>query len=535
LYNAASFAGQHTDSGQEIFSRKFLQSEMSAQTTNTDQPQLAKSSLTLYALGYMRSRWLLATLLSVLLISPCYWHRRIEAGDLASHTYNAWLAHLIGQGQAPGLYIVPQLNNALLDLALLHLGNAVGFVAAEKIVAAVCVLVFFWGSFSFIAAATRRAPWFLVPAIAMIAYGYTFYMGFLNFYLSLGLGFFAAALFWRGTRSDWIVGAVLAVFTFVAHPMGFGCLLGTVVYVLLAEKLRGVYRCMLFASTFLAVYGVHKFISHRYRSNTWHDKTDFFTMNGADQLALFGPRYTKLAILVFIVGSLCFLLGVILGRKANPLWKTFRIPLELWTALVFAALVIPEFIFLPQYGKGSVFGFVVSRLTTVTAIFGLCVLGSIELRKWHLILLAAIACVFFGFEYQDTGALNRMEEQAERLVAPLPYGHRVMQTMWPGNDSRIWFIGHLVDRGCIGKCFAYSNYEAGTLQFRLRALPGNPIVADSSETSFDMEQGKYIVRPKDLPISQIYQCDEADLTKLCIRDLVAGEKNGRIGHLPPDF
>jgi len=507
---------------------------MTTPNVSPGHPPKPEFSLTLRALRYIGSRWLLAILISALLVVPCYWHRRIEAGDLPSHTYNAWLAHLIGQGHAPGLYIVPQLNNALLDLSLLHLGNAVGFVAAEKIVAAICVLVFFWGAFAFISAATQRPPWFLVPAIAMIAYGYTFYMGFLNYYLSLGLGFFAAALFWRGKRFDWILGAVLAVLTFLAHPMGLACLLGTAAYVLLAEKLHGIYRLLLFVSAFLAVYAAHVFITRHYRTYSWH-RTDFHTMNGADQLLLFGTRYNKLEAVVLVVGCLIFLLGLLLGRKTNTAWKTFRTPLELWTALVFAALMIPEIIFLPQYGKGSVFGFVVSRLTSVTAILGLCVLGSIDLRKWHLAALAALAAVFFVFEYQDTGDLNRMEQQAERLVAPLPYGHRVLQTMWPGNHSSIWFIGHMVERACIGKCFVYSNYEAATLQFRIRAHPGNPIVTASSEDSLQMEEGTYTVRPEDLPISQIYQCDESDLTKLCIRDLTAGEKNGRLGHLPPEL
>jgi len=36
----------------------------------------------------------------------------------------------------------------------------------------------------------------------------------------------------------------------------------------------------------------------------------------------------------------------------------------------------------------------------------------------------------------------------------------------------------------------------------------------------------------DLPLKQIYQCDANDLTKLCIRDLAAGEVNGRIGYKP---
>jgi hypothetical protein len=33
-------------------------------------------------------------------------------------------------------------------------------------------------------------------------------------------------------------------------------------------------------------------------------------------------------------------------------------------------------------------------------------------------------------------------------------------------------------------------------------------------------------------MKQIYQSDAADLTKLCIRDLESGEKNGRLGYKP---
>ena len=32
---------------------------------------------------------------------------------------------------------------------------------------------------------------------------------------------------------------------------------------------------------------------------------------------------------------------------------------------------------------------------------------------------------------------------------------------------------------------------------------------------------------------EIFQCDEKDLTKLCIRSLASGEKNGRLGYEPP--
>ena len=86
--------------------------------------------------------------LSVLIVIPCFWHRHVEAGDLASHVYNAWLAQLIAKGQAPGLYIVHQWNNVLCDMALLQLGNLAGLAAAEKIVVSGCVLIFFWGVFA---------------------------------------------------------------------------------------------------------------------------------------------------------------------------------------------------------------------------------------------------------------------------------------------------------------------------------------------------------------------------------------------------
>ena len=40
----------------------------------------------------------------------------------------------------------------------------------------------------------------------------------------------------------------------------------------------------------------------------------------------------------------------------------------------------------------------------------------------------------------------------------------------------------------------------------------------------DMEAGVYEAPEEDPPLKEIYQCDEDDLTKLCIRDLAAGEK-----------
>lgn len=468
--------------------------------------------------------------ISALILVPCFWHKRLEAGDLPSHTYNAWLAQLSARGQAPGLYIESRWNNILFDLTLEKLGLWVGFVAAERILAVVSVLLFFWGAFALISAANRRAPWYLVPAIAMITYGWTFYSGFMNFYLALGLGFFAVALIWRGDRLGWIVATALALLALLAHPLGFLCLAGLAIYFRLADVLQGWQRWGLFTSALLVVLGLHYYVL-RFRAVYWHTR-DFFLMNGADQLVLFQAHYKKLAVVVFVFGVICFAFGIRQEFKINRDRWVFRAPLEIWTVLLFTGAMIPEVIWFSA--DPMPFALAISRLTSVTAVLGLCVLGWLKPRIWHLGGLAACAGVFFFWTYQDTGMLNNMEAQVEEMVKALPYGRRVIETINLKEDSRLWFINHMVDRACIGKCFTYANYEPATKQFRVRVKPGSPIVTDSAEDAAKMEAGYYVVRPQDLPMNQIYQCDEKDLSKLCIRELSAGEENGRIGYRPPN-
>ena len=95
-----------------------------------------------------------ALAMSAAVLIPCVWHRRIEAGDLGSHVYNAWLAQLTEKGQAPGLYIARQWDNILFDVLLLGLAKAAGFAAAQRIAVSLCVLVFFWGVFALVSAVT---------------------------------------------------------------------------------------------------------------------------------------------------------------------------------------------------------------------------------------------------------------------------------------------------------------------------------------------------------------------------------------------
>jgi hypothetical protein len=97
-------------------------------------------------------------LLSILLVIPCFWHQRIQAGDLGSHTYNAWLAQLLERHEVSGVTVVQQWTNVLFDALVQHAANTFGLAAAEKIVVSLCALLFFWGSFCFLASVSGRPP-----------------------------------------------------------------------------------------------------------------------------------------------------------------------------------------------------------------------------------------------------------------------------------------------------------------------------------------------------------------------------------------
>ena len=474
--------------------------------------------------------WLIPVI-SLAMIVPCLWHRRIEAGDLGSHVYNAWLAQLIEKGQAPGLYIVHQWNNVLFDWLLLHAANTLGFAAAEKIVVSLCVLIFFWGVFSFVAAASGQAPWSLAPAIAMLAYGYSFNMGFLNYCLSLGLASFTLALLWKGRGLQRLLGVLFVSFVLLAHPIGFLWFAGTALYIALWAKFQTWWKLAVPATAVVFLFAIHSYLMRqtRFPVDWFHDP--FYLMTGADQLTLYGQRYAVLGLVALAFGMACVFVDLISRRRDVTFWKSLQLPASLYFVALFAVAMLPENL-RPSITGGWI-GLVASRLTAICGIFGLFLLACVRPRKWHLAGFGACAIVFFAFLYQDTLRLNRMESNAEALVSGLPFGTRVIATIWAEPGSRVSFIGHIADRACIGHCFSYANYEPSSGQFRIRAKPGSPVVSASDDDTEDMQAGVYDVEDEVLPLKQIYQCDEKDLTKLCIRDLASGEKNGRLGYKPP--
>jgi len=477
--------------------------------------------------GFFRARWLRFSIISLIVLIPCFWHREIESSDLGSHLYNAWLAQLIRRGQLPGLWLAPQHTNVLFDYLLSGFGAIFGLHAAEKIAVSISVLVFFWGIFALVSAAARRGPWLLTPVIALFTYGWTFHLGFFNYYLSLGFAFFSLAIIWRGQKREWLVAAMLSLLSLVAHPLGAAWLAAAGAYVLIAERMaKQRYQLLLLAAAAASLFGFHHYLWSRYNVYAGSGPADVYS--GADQLLLFGPRYRipEYALLAFAL--LAIAIDVIRRRRENRYGAYYSIPLQLYLLAALSVQVLPGGIHFPP--PTATLALLTERLTSVSAALICCLLGAMQPRKWHFAATAAIAAVFFVFLYQDTGRVNRMERQIVQLVSALPANQRVLGTIQKPEDSRV-LIQHILDRACIQRCFSYGNYEPSTGLFRIRATPGNPYVVASYDEAVDMENGEYTVQREDLPVYQVYQCSPSG-TDLCIHSLAAGEDNDDLGVHP---
>lgn len=489
---------------------------------------------------------------SAVLLIPCFWQKWIEAGDLPSHLYNAWLAELISQGKAPGLWIAHQWTNVLFDSALALLFRGAGPWWAEHIAVALSVLVFFWGAFAFLSAVNRRAPWPVVPCLAMLAYGYVFHAGFFNYYISLGISLFLCAIAWRGRRADGFVFAGGLIVAFLAHPVPVLWALASTAYVHLARQLPQRPRWFLFPAAIACVIAARAILVHRFTTIwTWGQLLD---MTGADQVAVFGRTGWCLAGAVVVVWCLAVFRG-------NPEWGAVLrgIPAQLFYIAAAIIALLPDTILISPERPGW-FSAGAPRMSLLAGVLACSIVALRPLRRWHAWAFSILAALFFTMFYANHRELSRLEAEMSSLVQQLPPDQRVISYFsWQASGERdphfvyrletaferavadlqfgVRFLGavqrarirwaawHLLDRACIGRCFSYGNYEPYIGQFRVRASPGNRIVVADGREAEAMERGTYVVKPADLPIFEIYRC-AALRVELCIRPLRAGELNG---------
>lgn len=468
-----------------------------------------------------KSPWTLPTVVSLALVIPCLWQPIVTTVDMQSHLYNAWLAELIRGGSIHGLWIGHQSTNVLIDMALPWLMRHFGVSGAERIVAIALVLVFFWGAFHFVSAVRGCAAYWLAPWLAMLSYGFVFQVGLANYFLSCGIVFWLLAILWRqrfGPRALWA--SPLLILAWFAHPLPVLWFLGVASYCWLARRVGARIQAILFLVGVAAIVLARSYIAARYFTLWIHTQLRLWT--GADQFLLHGLAYLPVAL-----GFLLFS-AVLLGQPENRLRAVVSIPAQAYFLTAIAIVVMPTVIRTSMGGAEA--SVIADRLSLFSGVLLLAVLARSTYRRWYLAAGLLITGIFFGALYFDTGKRAREESKMEQLVETLPAGARVVSFVeLPDQDESLhgliregklahlteWVLSHpagrlgmthLVSRACIGHCFDYGNYEPATGQFRIHALPGNPVVLANIADVGSMLSGVYVVKASDLPLHALIPC-----------------------------
>ncbi len=445
---------------------------------------------------------------SLLMVAPCFWQARIQAGDLSSHVYNAWLAAEARQGRAPGLTLVAQGTNILGDVTLSWLMDLVGMAAAQRILMAGAVLVFAWGAFALARVLSGRAPWPLLPCLMVLAYGWVFHAGLVNFYLSMGLCLWALAALW-GPRPAARLAAPLLALAILAHAVPVGWAAAVAAYAWLARRIRR--PAVLAGAALAAIVALRVAITASFPTRSSFGQVLFVT--GADQALVYGEKYLAIAVCLALLWAALFR-ELVRQKGLRPVIR--GLPFQL-AALTAAGLVlVPVAVHLPQYGQ--TLWFLTDRMSLAVAVLLCAVLAEAELPRVLRVAPAALAGLYFCFLYVDGAAWNRVEDRMEALVSGLPARQRVVNTVGL-RQGRLDPLAHMLDRACVGRCYSYGNYEPSTRQFRLRAAGENPFVLADYEDCYRLATGKFTVRPRDLPLYAIRRCGQG----LCIGALAAGE------------
>jgi hypothetical protein len=450
-------------------------------------------------------------LVTLLVLAPCFWQTRLQASDLLSHIYNAWLARLVASGRAPGLTIVSQSTNVLFDWLLSGLMEALGPAAAQRIAVALAVLIFFWGAFAFIEAVAGRRPWALAPVIAIMSYGWVFHAGFFNFYLSLGLCFWAMSLIWKPQRRRMAAAVALFAVAWLGHYLPVLWSIAILGYAWLAARIRPAARSRLLALSVVGLIGVH-IATRAIMIVQWY-RSQVLLTTGADQAFVFDGKYYLCSVGLVLAFSLLF---IELVMRSGLRTVVSGIPFQICALSAAIVTIVPTAIAIREWQAA----FIAERMSLPLGICVCALLGGVTVGRIPRAAIGAVTLFYFGLLYRDERLLNQFEDRLERAAARIPPGRRVISAI-DDPDLRVNALTHMIDRVCLGRCYSYANYEPSKAQFRIRAVAASPLVASTYGDSWDMQSGTYVVKERDLPL---YAVTLDDAGHMVIQELHAGER-----------
>jgi hypothetical protein len=296
------------------------------------------------------------------------------------------------------------------------------------------------------------------------------------------------------------------------------------------------FQILLFLGSASVLLLIRRYIVARYR--TFWELRQLIYWTGADQALVYGWIYLAVAL-----GFLLFI-AILLNEPENRWRAMVSAPAQAFFLTAVAIVVIPSSIGASVENVWA--GYIAERLSLLSGVLLLAVVGGSVYRRWYLPAGLTAAAIFFGALYTDIGRQARVEGKMQELVQALPAGERVISydqfayqeergdlstreqklTLLAARLSSI-FTGrltstHLLSRACLGHCFDYMNYEPSTGQFRIHAVPGNPVVMASPTDVIDTVDGTYVVKPIDLPLYVLLRCGERP-GDIRMRPLAEGE------------
>ncbi len=459
----------------------------------------------------------LAILVAGALVLPCVWQPHIEAGDLASHVYNAWLASLIAHGQIQGLRLAHPFTNVLGDWILSAGFRAFGAAWAARIVCVIAVEAFFWGAFQFVSAVNGKAAWLMASCLAMLAYGLIFYTGFVNFYLATACGVWMLAVLWRFSLRRLLVAGVIGMIGVVAHPLPIAWAACAIGYVYLCRGIPIRRRPMLLGAGAVALGVVHWVLGKLWLCDWSFGQVagpGAAGITGVGQFVPFGTKY-----LLVGAGLLILWFRLLLGRlDRGPIWTD---PVaHLWLLNMVALVALPSAI---QFAAGGqAFQFIPARVSFFMLILFFALVGGAAYGRGFTRGFSALAAVSFVFQYADSRALNRADAEISALVAGLPAGQRVVCSI-TDTGAQVNGLAHVSDWACVGRCFDYGDYEPASLNFRIRTTGPNKVVSPESRSLLAIERGSYIVSTEAAPLYCVC-ASEVPGPRFELHRLQAGEK-----------
>jgi hypothetical protein len=439
-------------------------------------------------------------LVSILLVIPCFWQSRIQAGDLSSHIYNAWLTIQVQRGAVAGLFITHQYTNIAFDLLLSWLLPLVGVNLAQRLAVSCCVLVLCWGVLKFVDAVSGKHSWGTEICVAMLAYGFVFHLGLFNFYLSTGLCFLFLGLTWGRTDSKNILFTIpLLLLAWSAHPLPVLWTIAAFLYQKLARVIPE-FAWILFIVSFAAVIVLRMVIMRLYPT-VW-SPAQISMSTGADQVFLYGRQYVIVMVLLLLAWAAMM---HNLARQVTWHGVLSNTSVQLWILTALSLAMLPRSILFNSH-KAPI-TFLPERLSLFCGILVCALLAKVKMSSYAKTLLLLAVTFFFIFCYQDDQRLNHLEDRVSASLQTVPSMGRVV-FIPKSETTRLPPPLHIIDRVCIGRCLSYGNYEPASGHFRLRAKPHDPGVINSYWELQDLEQQHYIVRPKDLPLYQSIRMDD---------------------------